>query len=342
MKIEKQVLFEMKGVYAVGSICQGRRKKLLISTEQQGCCWEIDLHTHEKSCVWNGPGGVMGFADTDTEDGCFLAIQNFFPVFDSKHAVVVRAYRHEVFGWCVRNVVNLPYVHRIDAIQSDLGKFFIGASLCGSKEFVDDWSDPGKVYAGRFAENGYELLDFHPLLEGLVQNHGYFRNRDKDSYHAYIGAQNGVFRIDIPTRENPMWNCEKLCDEATGDIAMGDVDGDGIAEMLLVQPFHGETVCIKKLEKGTYKTVWHYQNQSKFGHVAWAGTLLGKPAFLFGFREGRGELVMLTWKNGTYQATEIDTGISAANVCVVHDGKKDHILLANHNQGQALLYTLCC
>ena len=81
MKIEKQVLLEMEGVYAVGCIRRGGQKKLLVSTEMQGCCYELDFRTHEKVCVWNGPGGVMGFADVDAEDGGFCAIQNFFPVF---------------------------------------------------------------------------------------------------------------------------------------------------------------------------------------------------------------------------------------------------------------------
>ncbi len=340
MKIEKQVLLEMEGVYAVGCIRRGGQKKLLVSTEMQGCCYELDFRTHEKVCVWNGPGGVMGFADVDAEDGGFCAIQNFFPVFDSRHAVVVRARWDEAFGWCVRNVVNLPYVHRIDAIRTDLGKYFIGATLCSSKRSADDWSDPGKVYVGRYDESGCELQDCHPLLEGLIKNHGYFRDRVNDAHHAYIGAENGVFRIGVPTQASPEWTCEKLCDEATGDVALGDVDGDGTAEMLAVQPFHGEKVCIKKLVGGAYTTVWRYGGQSKLGHVAWAGTLLGKPAFLFGFREGRGELVAVVWENGAYKATEIDAGISVANVCVVHEGEKEHIVLSNYNQGQALLYTL--
>lgn len=339
MEIRKQVLLSMSGIYAVSGATRGGRIKLLMATEEQGCCWELDLETLEKTRVWNGPGGAMAFADTGA-DGSFLAVQNFFPVFDSKHAAVVRARWDSRLGWTVRNVLNLPYLHRMDAIQTDTGKYFIGATLCSSKQSVEDWSDPGGVWVGRFEEDGCQVEGLRPLLQGLTKNHGYFHDHALEPAHAYIGCENGIYRIHVPNGHSPDWAAEQLSHQPTGDLALCDLDGDGVPEMLTIQPFHGDSVSIQKRVNGRYQTVWTYSGSSRLGHVAWGGTLLGKPAFLFGFRQGRGELAMVTYENGAFTVTELDQGEGPANVAVLHGRGRELILASTTARHEAVLYTL--
>ena len=340
MRIQKTVVMEMSSCYAVNCISLNGQKKLLIASEEQGECWIADLHNPgQRERVWKGPGGTMAFAQTVTGNSSFLAVQNFFPIFDSKHATVVRAKKIDDV-WYERTLLNLPYVHRIDLIGSDNGSYFIGCQLCKSKQFVEDWSDPGDVVVGSFDTETDEINGLHPLITGLTKNHGYFHDHTADSRHAYVSSADGIYRITVPCKAQPEWHMEMISDEPTGDLAVIDIDGDGIPEFLTVQPFHGDIVSIKRENAGRLETVWQYHGNGKMGHIAWAGTILNKPSFIFGFRRESCELILVSFENGQYQPTVIDRGCGPANICVIHEETSEKILAANHTIGEVSLYTL--
>lgn len=66
MKIEKQIVMKMDGIYAVNSIVVEKKRKLLIATEKQGECWQVDSDSLEMERVWRS-GGTMAFAGTHME-----------------------------------------------------------------------------------------------------------------------------------------------------------------------------------------------------------------------------------------------------------------------------------
>ena len=338
MKIEKQIVMKMDGIYAVNSIVVEKKRKLLIATEKQGECWQVDSDSLEMERVWNGPGGTMAFAGTSYGEE-FWAIQNFFPVFDSAHAVVTKVIRYKN-EWVTRNCLNLPYIHRIDVIETNLGKFFIGCTLCTEKRSMDDWSSPGAVYVGKISKDGLEIEDVQLLIKDITRNHGYFRNEFDAEGLVYVSCDKGIFEISVPTLEEPHWKVKRIINEPTSDIAVTDIDGDGILEILTIQPFHGNSISVRKMTDGKNEPVWTYQEKSEFGHVAWSGTILGKPAFIAGFRGGKKELLLLTWKKDHFESIEIDREGGPCNIHVYHDETGDRILAANGNTGEAVLYTI--
>ena len=125
-----------------------------------------------------------------------------------------------------------------------------------------------------------------------------------------------------------------------GEIATADLDGDGIEEIMTIEPFHGNSIQIYKKEEDGYKKVWTYDNTIDFAHTLVGTTLCGKPTFVAGVRREEAELFYVQYEEGQYQATVIEKGVGPANLCVVHEEDRDLIVSANHTANEAAVYVV--
>lgn len=341
MNIEKKFLTNLERCYATSYTVVDNELRILLATEGQGACYQYSGKDFTQSTVWDGPGGTMSIVPIPGKNGDFLGVQNFFPTFQSEKATIVWGSPRKDGGWDIRTVLNLPYVHRFDIISAGGINYFIGATLCTSKQFKDDWSDPGKIFVGALPDDLTQPIDIKPIKEGLTKNHGYCRVQWKGHTASMITCQEGVFVVTPPDQLGNEWIIEQLLDREVSDIAIVDIDGDGVDELATIEGFHGGKYRISKKIGDTYEVVYEYPKTFDFGHVVWGGKLRGIPTFIGGFRRDDKELFYIQCDSKdplTFKATVIEAGIGPSNVAVINQEDRDIIISANREIGEAALY----
>ena len=245
MKIEKKFLTELHRCYATSSTVIDGDRKILIATEGEGPCFMYEGDDFNQSTVWDGPGGTMSIIQVPGKNGDFLAVQRFFPTFQSEDAEIVWG-KYVDGKWEIKTLFKLPYLHRFDILEANGKLYFLGAVLCNSKEFKDDWSDPGKIYVGEIKEDLNEPIELKVIKEGLTKNHGYCRAEHHGKMVGLVTSEEGIFRVTPPQQDGEEWLVEKIMDRATSDVAVVDIDGDGEDELVTIESFHGKHFRINK------------------------------------------------------------------------------------------------
>jgi len=340
MIIEKRHFAKLDMVYAIAAMEIDGRSYCLCASEKRDCgCLLIQPETGEVHKVWDGPGGVMSVLPVEGEQA-FLSIEKFFPVFDSAQAVVNRNEIHFEGGRLVLKKTKLcdfPYVHRISLISDGDETWLVGGSLCEKKDFVDDWFHPGGVFVGKYRQDKPVALE--EIYHGLTKNHGMFVHDGKNGKpEVLIGASEGILRV---SREAGKWCTELLNAGETSDIWMADFDGDSQEEAAVIQGFHGNHIRILKENGADMDCIGELPLE--FGHVLWAGQIMGELCLIGGSRGGERELTLYRVKKSArpeFEAHVIDKGVGPTQICVTEMDGKPRIFAANHGAGDVDMYTL--
>lgn len=340
MAFKQQIVDRMERCYCVGSAEIDGENIIYAASEAKGgeFCIYSPENFQKKEVIWEHGGGTMTIVPVPQEQNTLYAIRNFFPGFEAEEASVVCCQKRDG-KWEITPVLNLPYLHRFDIFDIEGKRIFLGTTLCTSKKAKDDWSDPGKVYIGFIGNDVAEYLKVEVLAEGLTKNHGYWRGDYKGRPAGYIASENGIF-VFVPGRskEECMW--ERIWGQPTSEAVFFDLDGCGKKEMITIEPFHGNSLNIYKLENnGEYKRVYTYSNSMEFAHALWAGTFLECPAVVCGARRMNKELFMVTYEKESFHTTVLDKGNGSANVSVFELNGQQYILSANHARGEVAVYS---
>lgn len=336
MKIKKQCIASFDKLYAQGVIWQnGKPCTYLAASETAGPCVAVDAKTLEVSTLWQEPGGTMVLVQLN-DNGDFIANQRFLPVFAAADCRLVYGKRTEA-GYEITEIQQVPYLHRFDVLDIDGTKVFIGATLCGSKESQQDWSNPGTVYVGVIPEDPTQGIQLKPILQGITKNHGFCTTTLDHRRVVLITGVEGLYAIYPPLQPQDEWVCTRLMDREISDVAVVDIDKDGQDEIAVIEGFHGDAVTINKWVDGNWQEV--YRLPVAFGHALWGGELLQENCFLAGWRRGTKELVAITHHNGAFN-TEVLASGGSAQLTAWQDGNEAHILSADREDGEAVLYTL--
>lgn len=342
MKFEKKRLDTMTRCYCAShTVIDGKVLALLASEEPEGPCYAYtgdDLS--DKEVLWEYGGGTMSIIPIPETNGQILAVQNFFPGFQSQRAKLVWGRRDPEKGWIMRDFLFQPFLHRFDILRQNGVNYFLGCVLCGSKKDREDWSDPGQVLVGILPDDMTKEMTLTPLLTGLTKNHGYCRGVFEGKPCGYVTCEGGVYRLMPPTEKDGQWTSQKLLDCPVSDVAVFDLDGDGKLELATIEPFHGNVMKIYHEDgKGGYQEVYSYPHEMNFAHALWAGELRGQPAVVLGIRRMGSELAVIRWngKNG-YDTELLEQGGGPSNVDVVHGAEKDLLICANHTKNEAAVY----
>lgn len=341
VKFEKKTLASLPRCYAVGSTRVDGKDIILFATEGKGKCISYTLPDFEENIVWDGPGGTMGVVPIPGKNGDFLAVQRFFPTFDSAEAIIVWAKPNPDKTWTITKVLDLPYVHRFDILTSNGKNYFVGATLCTTKQFKEDWSDPGKIYVGILPEEPTQPIQLKVIQEGLTRNHGYTRAIIDGKMCGIVTCDSGVYMITPPQEAGKDWEVEKIMGQPVSDIATVDIDEDGVDEIVTIEQFHGGDFLIYKKYGDEYKVVYKYPKRMNFAHAVWGGKLAGKPAIIGGYRREGKELFVVTCtdtKNMVFHTETIEGGIGPSNVYVMNFPEHDIIVSANREIGEAAVY----
>jgi hypothetical protein len=342
MEIKKIVSIPMERCYATNFITINEQCKIIFASEAIGgeCIVLNSPDSSEKETVWDDKGGTMAVVPIPKRQNEFLAIQNFFPGFNSKDAKVVWV-RYTDNGYEIHDFIQLPYLHRFEILQSEGKLFFIGCTICTSKTEREDWSDPGKIYVGELPNSHHEKIKLEVLKDRLFKNHGFWKTKLLDNDLVYIGSQEGIFKI-VPPMGKTSWSITHIFDEETSEMVFCDLDNDGIDELITISPFHGDSVNIFKNENNTYIKIWNYDKNIEFVHTLWAGKLFGKNTVIVGARKGDESLFLIHYnsKSGMYERTVIEKGVGPANIEVVSLVGMYYLASANHTKKEAAVYKI--
>ncbi len=335
MKFTKRILSPLEKVYAVSPIQLNGTLHILAATEEHGRCLLFSPPDWTPSTVWTGPGGTMSLIPLLDPSRGFLAIQEFFPIFQSEHAGIVYAEpAPSLTEWTIRRILDLPFVHRIETIKTAHSLYLVAATLCGGKAFRDDWSKPGTVYAGRIPDDPKESWTLEPVFTGINKNHGMYVTKIQNRPVVLVTGTEGLFSLQPPNLKNPHWNSERILDHEISDLFTYDLDADGKKEIVTIEPFHGDRLRVYRNTDTGWQPI--LDEPIAFGHALWAGLIQNQPVILFGNRGGQKELAILN--PATKQRQIIDRDIGPTQVTVLRDQGRDLILSANHAAGQVALY----
>lgn len=331
----------MERSYSVSNFKVNGVTKLFFASEAiDGPCFTYSGENFEhKEVVWEKEGGTMSIVEIPDTHGQFLAVQKFFPGFNSKASKLVWG-RYVDGTWKIQDFLSLSYLHRFDILVSNGKKYFIGCTICTSKTDRNDWSDPGKIYVGEIPDDLNQPMEIRVIKEGLVKNHGYFTDVENGQPLSYITCDTGIFKVTPPTAKSDDWTIDHLHDAPISDITLIDMDGDGEKEFVVMAPFHGNEFKVLKNTDGEFKEVYRYPGEIDFAHAVWSGTLAGKPTILGGIRRKSEELFYVQYDQDSkeYITTVIENGVGPANLSVLHEENRDVILSANHTKNEVAIY----
>lgn len=302
------------------------------SEAREGEVLLIDTQTKRVQIISGLAGGVMSLIPIPEDEGAFLAIQKFYPVFDSAAAEIVYCkLQHTdeaVLKAEVRVVACVPYVHRIALTGCAGARKLLAANLCNSKAFQDDWSQPGEVKEFTL-NNAFEVTDCRIVVDGIHKNHGMYLHHSQ----VLVSGEEGIWSIDAAGA------AEKICDSAVSDLCLFDIDGDGIEEIICIAPFHGNAVQVLKRNAAGWEIM--HEETVNFGHAIWCGMLGDTPAILSCSRGGdRATWLYRLLETGKYERILIEGNVGAANITVAEDGEQIVLYAANHGENETARYTI--
>jgi hypothetical protein len=342
MNFTKRHLDDMERCYCTGHVTIDGMLYALLASEQIGgsCLAYTGPDLCQKEIVWEKAGGTMSIIEIPDSNGQFLGVQNFFPGFQAESSKIVWGRRDTAQGWVIEDFLQLPYVHRFDILSANGLNYLVAATLCGSKQEREDWSDPGKVYGGVLLGNPTQGISIKPLLTNLVKNHGYWRGILNGRQCGFFTCESGVYAVLPPENPGADWTTQHLLSVPVSDVALYDLDGDGEEEMVTIEPFHGDCVKIYHKTNDGYQVVYTYPGEYRFAHALWAGKLRGVPAVILGIRRIQAELAVIRYspESDSYIESLIDKGCGPSNVDVVSQPERDIILCANNFIHEAAAY----
>jgi hypothetical protein len=340
MKVDRKTLCELPFVYAVAAIHMDDGVHFLASTELYGRCMHFSPPHYRASVACEGPGGMMSIVPIPGGRGGVVAIERAYPIYhgDDARISILRPPKSGAGVWSRREIAAVPFLHRLAMFEGPgSGLTLVAATMVSGKANQDDWSKPGKIFAGKLPTN-HGRIRLKPILEGISRNHGLNLQGPPRNPTVLVSGIEGLFSLS----QTPAgWVSKKLLNHDVSDVTLFDLDGDGMDEVVTIEPFHGnEFVIYRRSARGLRKEA---TISGAFSHVLWAGLLRGKRSLLLGDRSGRKELRLLTFKGNrtlAFKTQVLESGGGPANIVVVQSAKYDLILSANHARGDVSLFKL--
>lgn len=334
MQIEKKIATHLTKCYSLAKL--PGQERYLVASEKSFPCLVLDREGEVLETVWSEPGGVMTLEPL--ADGSFLATHRFYSPNDSAQASIVRAHREET-GWQVDTLCPLPFVHRFGVLERDGKRYIAAATLKSDHAFRNDWTCPGRVWVGELPDdiNESTQLKLEPLISGLTRNHGFFKLRKNGYTSCLVAAENGVYKV-VPPEQGGQWTYTQLLDTPASDIAMADFDADGVDELLVLSPFHGDRLTIYHQTDSGYKPVYFFDHPIPFLHAIDVCDFNGRKAAVIGHREGARDLILIFHDGSGYRYKVIDHDVGPANVLCEPEGDGMRILSANREIDEVAIY----
>ena len=345
MQAEKKVIGSLNKCYACGTFRYDGEDHLIVAAEKKDPCYSFTFDGEMKDTLWTQPGGVMTVLQFDDDHPVLMATYQFYSPNDSANAKIVY-YTKGTDGWECHVLCDLPFVHRFGIVKRNGIRYLAACTLKSAHAFKNDWTCPGRIWVAKLPEHLEEFsaenqLVLTPLVSGLTKNHGFAVHEEADgSSFAVVGTENGIWKVTPPENEEGEWNAECLLDTPCSDVLYLDFDNDGERELLVLSPFHGNTLSIYKKNEEGFVKVWEREKKMPFIHAIHSGKMNGQWTAFIGNREEDRELIAVQYSEGDYKVSVLDQGAGPANCMFFEKDGEYRLLAANRETDEIALYAL--
>ncbi len=329
--------------YAVSTLKVLGEERIAVASEGFGPAQIFDGVELTPKTISSEPGGSMGFAALPGRDDVLFMITRFYPIFKSEQAGIDLCVATDGLEapWLQRRIVDLPFVHRISSAKTAAGSFLFAATVCGGKEYQEDWRKPGAVYAITIPDYLDGEWKAVPILEGLHRNHGMAIGIYEGRETLLVSADEGVFAIPVPQNSGEKWSSRCILEQSVSELGCVDLDGDGEDELVTVEPFHGGALGVYKKTSGQWTKV--SSESLAFGHGLTVGSIQGEPAIVVGNRSDTKDLVCYRVRSADPIELEriiIDRGSGSAGTAIVSTPEGDAIVSSNPEFAEYAMYVV--
>ena len=346
LKAEKKVLGELTKCYSLAHVVDEGKDYLVCAAEKTDPCYMFDYEGNLVKKLWDGPGGVMTLEQFPSDEFILLATWKFYGPNDSKEAKIVY-YTKDGDELKCNVLCDLPFVHRFGLVNRNGVNYIVACTLKSAHAFKNDWTCPGRIWVGELPNDIHQFneenqLELTPLVSGLFRNHGFCKGKDDGYDFAVVGSDQGVMKVIPPQEKGGEWSVETLLKINTSDMLYEDFDGDGERELLVMSPFHGDTLEIYHLNNGKYEKVYEHPEKLPFLHAIYPCEINGKKYGIIGNREGDRVLFAIYYDENKkdYAIDLLDEGAGPANAMFYKDGEKNMVMAANRETNEIAIYEL--
>lgn len=279
----------------------------------------------------------MSFLPVPKHSDHMVSIMGLFPPFIGKEAGL---YLHHKKGkkWATEKVLDLPFAHRCEFLETSGKIFLVLASVSKHKEDPSDWSQAGethiisldKIPSGKWKT---ELVD-----AGTNRNHGMTKTRIDDKETVCISGAEGI--LAVVQGSDDQWGLRKVFDREVSEMVFIDLDGDGKDELVTIEPFHGDTLNIYKKQEGEWDL--KFSDKLSFGHGLSGGMFHSEPVIIAGNRSDSLALEIFRIKDlseGRVSRTVLERDAGPTQTQVFSCDSQDYILSANQKKNEVAIYT---
>jgi hypothetical protein len=342
MNFDKRKLSDAEMGYFITHLNILGQDRIVAAPEANGPALALAPPNYEPQVLAAEPGGCMGFAPVPGRTDAFLMITQFYPIFKSEGAGIdlFQAVDGLSQPWQGKRIIDLPFVHRICMVGNGIDHFLVAASVCGGKDFQDDWSRPGTTYVARVPQDLEGPWDLMPVMEGIHRNHGMHRGSFAGRSCVYIAGDEGLFALEIPELGSKEWKTRHILKDPISEVYTADLDNDGQDEIAVIEPFHGNAMSVYKDIQGSWTRI--FSAELAFGHGLWAGNLGGQNMVIAGNRAKQKDLVCFKLSSTDPFAMEesvIDAGSGSTNMDVIETAQGKALVTSNPGHQEYALYT---
>jgi len=337
MRFDKTVIHRMNMPYAIGLLGSGPTASIVCATEDHGPAVVVAPPWREVRTLVPGPGGCMALVPDPERPGDLYAVMGCFVGYKFQGGGVYRISQGSTAEAAAERILDLPFAHRIGLVTRGGARYLLAANLAEDKKDAVDWSKPGSVIAAQLPKDGdLTPLQVEPVLTGIHKNHGFLQARFEGRDSVLIGAAEGLFCIDIAA-PGRAWPSRRVLDQEVSEIAVFDIDGDGIDELITIEPFHGNTLRAYRKTAAGWSPFW--DGEISFGHCALAGLFDGQPSVIVSSRTGDKSLLMFQFAEDPPRRIVVDESPAASNMVVLPHVGGDMLFSANQAEGEIAVYT---
>lgn len=336
--MKKKVILTIESVYTANAFQMDTGFYIGAGSETKPEVYLYDLDNESSSFVDGCPGGVMSFIPTLGSADVFFSIMGLFPPFIGAEAGVFM-HRKLAENWSTTKVFDLPFAHRCELLNRNGKNYLFAAAVSKYKANPADWSNPGEFYVAELGATIELPLKWQLIDNKITRNHGMIRTKIDSTETVCISGAEGIFYFEL--EEDNGWSKKMLMEKEVSEFGFVDLDGDGQNELVTIEPFHGQTLCVYKKIAGEWQL--KCTDTLSFGHGLSCGIFKGEPIIVVGSRRGSFALDMFKvtdlsaeWKLKR-ELIEGDTGPTQTQVFSANG--TDYILSANQLKNEVALYS---
>ncbi|MFH0759324.1 MAG: hypothetical protein V2B15_18705 [Bacteroidota bacterium] len=191
----------------------------------------------------------------------------------------------------------------LPVLPYEKGSVLVAASVSQHKENPQDWSKPGEIYLPTPGENLTENWGSQLLDSGITRNNRMTKATFNGREALCVSGVEGIFALSSAASGGI--EIKQIFGREVSEMAFVDLDGDGVLEMVTIEPFHGSALNIYKRIDGYWNV--KFSDTLSFGHGLSNGMFNGEPVIVAGNR--RDSLAL-----GIFTIDNLDKGTVNRNV----------------------------